>query len=72
MSAHMGRDFRKLYFVDAVVFGQDMLEVMLPVKADHWHFILVQAPTVNEFDIAIQVFVLVSSSAVRALALSDV
>jgi hypothetical protein len=41
-------------------------------SAGWWTVIFVQAPTVNEFDIAIQVFVLVSISAVRALALSDV
>ena len=42
MSAHMGRDFRKLNFVNAVVFLQNMLEVMLPMEGDHGHVILVQ------------------------------
>ena len=42
MSAHMGRDLRKLYFVDFIVLGADMLKVMLPVKGDHRHLILVR------------------------------
>ena len=42
MAAHMGRDFGKLNFVNAVVFLQNMLEVMFPVEGDHGHVILVQ------------------------------
>ena len=42
MAAHMGRDFRKLNFVNAVVFLQNMLEVMLPMEGDHRHVVLVQ------------------------------
>ena len=42
MAAHMGRDFRKLNFVNAVIFLQNMLEVMLPMEGDHRHVVLVQ------------------------------
>ena len=42
MAAYMGRDLRKLNFVNAVVFLQNMLEVMLPMEGDHGHIIFVQ------------------------------
>ena len=42
MATYMGRDFRKLNFVNAVVFLQNMLEVMLPMEGDHRHIVLVQ------------------------------
>ena len=42
MTAYMGRDFRKLNFVNAVILIADMLKVMLPMKGNHRHVILVQ------------------------------
>ena len=42
MAAHMGCDLGKLHLVNAVVFLQNMLEVMFPVEGDHGHVILVQ------------------------------
>ena len=42
MPAHMGRNFRQLHLVDAVVFLADVLEVMLPVKRHHRLAVLVQ------------------------------
>ena len=42
MAAHMGRDFGKLNLVNAVVFLQNMLEVMFPMEGDHRHIVLVQ------------------------------
>ena len=41
MAAHMGRDFWKLNFVNAVVLLQNTLKVMLPMESDHWHIVLV-------------------------------
>ena len=40
--AYMGCDLRKLYFINAVVLIQDMLEVMLPMEGNHGHLVLVQ------------------------------
>ena len=42
VSTHMRGDLRKLNSVDFIVLGADMLKVMLPVKGDHRHLILVQ------------------------------
>ena len=42
MAADMGRDFGKRHLVNAVVFLQDMLKVMLPVQGDHGHVVFVQ------------------------------
>lgn len=40
--AYMGCDLRKLYFINAVVLIQDILEVMLPMEGNHGHPVLVQ------------------------------
>ena len=42
VSADVGRDLRKLHFIDTVVLIQNVLEVLLPVQSHHRHLILVQ------------------------------
>ena len=40
--ADMRRDFRKLYFIDAVIFFNSVLKILLPVQCHQRHFVFIQ------------------------------